>query len=53
MTDKSKPYTENYSVKEFDYLSKLVMGIEESAQPKSDDLRSVIIRLGKNKLMCI
>uniref|UniRef100_A0A2S2P647 Epimerase family protein SDR39U1 n=1 Tax=Schizaphis graminum TaxID=13262 RepID=A0A2S2P647_SCHGA len=45
-TDKSKPYTESYGVKEFDYLSKLVIGIEESAIPKSDDVRSVIIRLG-------
>ncbi|XP_025199521.1 epimerase family protein SDR39U1-like [Melanaphis sacchari] len=45
-TDKCKPYTESYDVKEFDYLSKLAIGIEKSAIPKSDDVRSVIIRLG-------
>lgn len=45
--DKLKPYTENYQIEEFDYLSKLVIGIENSAQPKSDDVRSVIIRLGR------
>lgn len=49
-TDKTKPYTESYQVKEFDYFSKLVIGIENSALPKSDDVRSVIIRLGKNKV---
>uniref|UniRef100_A0A2S2QWD8 Epimerase family protein SDR39U1 n=1 Tax=Sipha flava TaxID=143950 RepID=A0A2S2QWD8_9HEMI len=45
-TDKSKPYSESYISEEFDYLSKLVIGIESSAQPKSSDLRSVIFRLG-------
>lgn len=46
-TDKSKPYSESYNAEEFDYLSKLVIGIENSAQPKSDELRSVVFRLGK------
>lgn len=46
-TDSSKKYSESYQVEEFDYLSKLAIGIENSARPKSDDVRSVIIRLGK------